>query len=107
MYFVVVEWRGKNNFLRPEQECVVAKAAAGAAAAYFFDMSAKGHRAQPRGDCTTQLTKPFGLQSLLYYKAMLHKIYVSKHSITFCWERFAHYKYHIEVLLYVCYNYYD
>ena len=49
MYFVVVvEWRGKNNFLRPEQECVVAKAAA--AAAYFFDdRSAKGHRAQPRG----------------------------------------------------------
>ena len=28
---------GKNNFLRPEQECVVAKAAA-AAAAYFFDI---------------------------------------------------------------------
>ena len=101
---------GKNNFLRPEQECVVAKAAA--AAAYFFDdRSAKGHRAQPRGDTVTQLTKPFGLQSLLYY-------YKADVTQNICFETLDHFllgtfcalKYHAlkyYYLLYVCYNYYD
>ena len=81
MYFVVVvEWRGKNNFLRPEQECVVAKAAAGAAAAYFFDMSAKGHRAQPRGDTAHKTVWPA--------KSTLLQSYVTQN---ICFETLDHF----------------
>ena len=106
MYFVVVvEWRGKNNFLRPEQECVVAKAAA--AAAYFFDdRSAKGHRAQPRGDCNTAHKTVWPAKSTLLQSYVTQNI---------CFETLDHFllgtfcalKYHIKVLLYVCCNYYD